>query len=227
MGKRGPSKGSIYSNKRRLLNFRPASATARLRSAPTREDSNGSEVHSSSDSDDSDFELEEENIFADLAIDTLLEELSLDHQKQVAISIYFSQRARGERKMAALSSAAQVVQASEKTVRAWREDFVSNGGKFTEDGRGHWRRSSFLDDEDLLMEARKFVMNNSVKRGERNMTALDFRNFCNKEILPKLPKSDFRRKEISLSTAKRWLHQMGYAPNHFNKVQFTVVLRNP
>ena len=101
---------------------------------------------------------------------------------------------------------------NEKTVRPYRKEFFANKGKFKETRQGKYRRNCLLKDENLRLEAAIWVREHACKKGEANMTAKAFCQWVNEELLPlhnlppNLPQS------ISVRTATRWLHQLGYHP---------------
>lgn len=117
----------------------------------------------------------------------------------------------------AVVEAASFVGVNEKTVRSYRREFFSNKGKFKETKRGHYTRNSHLQNEDLKLDAAMWVRENAHKKGAANMTASSFCQWVNDMLLeqhdipPDLPH------RISVSTATRWLHQLGFRPQSHKK----------
>ena len=74
-----------------------------------------------------------------------------------------------------------------------------------------------LSDEDLRESTAKFVRNNAFKKGKPNMTALDFCDFVNSTLLPGHHLPPYFPRSISLRTAVRWLHRLGFKPMSHKK----------
>lgn len=94
-------------------------------------------------------------------------------------------------------------------MRVCAKEFQDNNYSFKE---GKYERLLVLNDEGLRERACEFVRANAFKKGEPNMTSLSFLEFVNNTLLPShhLP-PNFPR-SISLRTAIRWLHQLGFKP---------------
>ena len=67
-------------------------------------------------------------------------------------------------------------------------------------------------DEGLRERASEFVRENAFKKGEPNMTSVSFLTFVNNELLPSHHLSPHFPRMISLRTAIRWLHNLGFKP---------------
>ena len=74
------------------------------------------------------------------------------------------------------------------------------------------KKGCLVKDENLCLEAAMWVRENACKKGEENMTTKSFCQWVNDQLLPShsLPPNLLR--QISLRTATRWLHQLGYRP---------------
>ena len=114
--------------------------------------------------------------------------------------------------MGAAQEAASITGFNEKTVKLYHKEFFENEGHFKETRQGKYRRNCLLKDENLRLEAAMGVREHACKKGEANMTAKSFSQWVNEELLPlhnlpaNLPQS------ISVRTATRWLHPLGYFP---------------
>ena len=102
---------------------------------------------------------------------------------------------------------------SDKTVRLWRKEFMCNDGEFSEDGRGKHVRYQVVFDEDYRDKALDWVRSHSSVKGKPNMVASDFSEWIKNNLLPivrerhpNIPGS------ISVRTAQRWLHKLGFDP---------------
>ena len=92
---------------------------------------------------------------------------------------------------------------------------MENKFSFKETRQGKYERMCILNDEGLRERASEFVRENAFKKGEPNMTFVMFLELVNERLLhhlsPNLPRS------ISLRTAIRWLHDLGFKPMSHKK----------
>ena len=78
----------------------------------------------------------------------------------------------------------EVLHKNEHTIRRWVDDFVSNGGEFSESQQGHYvRNNTLMSNEELCERARDYVRENAAPRGRSNLTAGAFcqwvtMNYC-------------------------------------------------
>ena len=99
---------------------------------------------------------------------------------------------------------------SDRTVRSWRKIFLSNHRCF-EERRGKYTRYDALDDEEYKDMALEWVRSNAYVKGKPNMTAADFCAWFNSDLLPKvLNNHPSAPSNISIRTARRWLHKLGF-----------------
>lgn len=111
---------------------------------------------------------------------------------------------------AAVLEAAWITGFNEKNIRYYRKEFMVNKGKFKEEKRGKHKRVCLFNDEDLLLQASMWVIENVVSKGGPNMTARAFCQWVNDTILPSRNFPPFFPRSISVITATRWLHHLGY-----------------
>ena len=97
-------------------------------------------------------------------------------------------------------------------MRLYRKVFFENEGQFKETRQGKYRRNCLLKDENLRLEAAIWVREHACKKGEANMTAKLFCQWVNEELLPSHNLPPNLPRSISVRTATRWLHQLGYRP---------------
>ena len=76
-------------------------------------------------------------------------------------------------KTCAAEEVAKYLGISDRTVWAWRKDFLSNHRPFKE-RRGKYAQYDALDDEEYRDMALEWVHNNAYVKGKRNMTVEDF-----------------------------------------------------
>ena len=112
----------------------------------------------------------------------------------------------------AVREAASFVGFNEKTVRKYRKEYFACCGHFPEEKRGKYKRDCLITNEDIKLKAAMWVRENSYKKGATNMTAASFCSWVNDTLLLQhdLPANLPRR--ISLRTATRWLHHLGFRP---------------
>ena len=102
------------------------------------------------------------------------------------------------------------------STRRWCETtgmiFFANEGQFTFRQQGKDEHHCVYHDEGLNHRAVKWVREHAFVKGKPNMTAQSFCDWVNNNLLlschlpPHFPRS------ISLKTAIRWLHHLGFKP---------------
>ena len=106
---------------------------------------------------------------------------------------------------------------NEKTVRLWQKDFI-NKGEFSESERGKYAPYIVLDDDGYRDKALAWVQANTYSKGTPSMTAKQFCKWVNDHLLPDVilyhPQVP---QKISIHTATRWLHQIGFQPSPTHK----------
>ena len=137
----------------------------------------------------------------------------IDKQK-VAMMLYDNYVERmGLQKTEAAKGVGLFLGVSDKTVRLWRKEFLCNDGEFLEDSRGKHARYQVMFDEEYRDKALEWVRSHCSVKGKPNMVASDFSEWTNSNLLPivrehhsNIPGS------ISVRTARRWLHKLGFDP---------------
>ena len=105
----------------------------------------------------------------------------------------------------------KVLDKSERTIRRWVDDFVSNGGEFSDSRQGHYIRiNTLMTNEDLCERARVYVRENAAQRGRPNLTASSFCHWVNNELLPNSVLEPGYPHRVSVETARKWLHELGF-----------------
>jgi hypothetical protein len=164
-----------------------------------------SEEEPEHDDDSSHEEFAPQELFNDWMLS-----LRLDQRKMLSVILMetFKSRIKMNAKDAA-TEAGSVVGFNEKTVRRYRNDFFENKGEFTIQQQGKYERHCVYHDEALNHKAAEWVREHAFVKGEPNMTSQSFCDWVNKDLLPSSP--HFPR-SISLRTAVRWLHHLGFKP---------------
>lgn len=105
----------------------------------------------------------------------------------------------------------------ERTVRSYRKEFFDNKFKFKESRQGKQERLLVLSDENLRARAMEWVHEHAFRKGKPNMTAADFCEFVNSTLLPSHCLPPYFPRSISVRTAIRWLHHLGFRPMSHKK----------
>lgn len=140
---------------------------------------------------------------------------SLDKWNGKMLSTYLCflmQRLCPQKKVSAIyATIADLLSSSERTVRAWKHQFVTNGGTFPEAAETRGRKhAAFRDDEELCRRARQWVREHSHVKGQPNMRIPDFCNWVNSDLLPSVHLVPGFPRQISQSTARTWLEELGF-----------------
>lgn len=107
---------------------------------------------------------------------------------------------------------------NEKTVRRWRYDWISNQGSFSDSTKGKYERYVVIDDEEYRDKAVKWIRENVSVKGKPNMTAVTFCSWLESDLLPLVKEHHpDAPSKVSLPTATRWLHKLGFNPSSTKK----------
>ena len=111
----------------------------------------------------------------------------------------------------AAEMAAEMIKKSDRTVRQWRSDLVNNDGIMPCTKQGKYIRTGVLwQNEELNKKASDYVRANQNIKGKPNMTVTEFCKWINNDLLPNSTLEPGYPRNISLETARRWLHQLGF-----------------
>lgn len=178
---------------------------------PESSDSENERPGTDSDVDDEDFDPQ-------VAFDNWIVSLRLSDRKMLSVLLMETLQKRFNIKAtAAALEAAWITGFNEKTVRYYRKDFMDNKGHFKEEKRGKHKRVCLFNDEDLRLRASMWVRENAVNKSGPNMTARDFCQWVNETLLPSSSLPPFFPRSITVITATRWLHRLGYRPKSHKK----------
>ena len=155
---------------------------------------------------------------AQQVIDEWVVSLSALDRKMLAVGLMLNYgRRQMMNVMDSAKEAASFTELNEKTVRKYKKTFFENKGKFEETKQGKYRRKCLINDESLRLEASMFVRENSYKKGAANLTAKSFCEWVNSDLLPNNPLAANLPRNISVSTATRWLHRLGFRQRSHKK----------
>ena len=171
--------------------------------------------HGSSESEE---EAEFDDARAQEIFDNWILSLRLDQRQMLAVILMESFKNRqGMKVKDAAQEAGSIVGFNEKTVRKHRNNFFDNKGYLSESRRGKYDRHCIYHDEDMNQKAREWVRVNALKKGAANITATAFCEYVNNHLLPSSHLPPFFPQSVSLRTAIRWLHHLGFKPKSHQK----------
>ena len=106
---------------------------------------------------------------------------------------------------------------NERTTREWKYDFIYNGGHFSDTQQGKYQREGIIWlNEELKEAATDFVRKHAVMKGRPNLTSHSFCSWVN-QSLPNSILDPGYPISISIETARKWLHEMGFKVIDNNK----------
>ena len=106
---------------------------------------------------------------------------------------------------------ASMIGKTERTVRDWKYSFIANDCSFPESQQGKYRRQGILwQNEELNDAASNYVRANAVVKGKPNMTAITFCLWVNESLLPNGILEPGYPRRVSVQTARKWLHELGF-----------------
>ena len=108
----------------------------------------------------------------------------------------------------AATEAGSVVGFNEKTVRRYHNDFFENQGDFSVQLQGKYERHCVHHDEALNRKVGSRTR--FCSGGGPNMTAQSFCDLVNNSLLPSSHLQPHFPRSISVRTAIRWLHHLGF-----------------
>ena len=98
----------------------------------------------------------------------------------------------------------------DRTVRQWMANFRENGC-IPDSKQGRYQRTGILwSNEDLNKEAYQYVRENTNVKGRPNLTKHTFCRWVNEELLPNAVLEPGFPRHVSVETARKWLHEMGF-----------------
>ena len=74
-----------------------------------------------------------------------------------------------------------------------------------------------MSNEELCERARVYVRENAAPRGRPNLTARAFCQWVDNELLPNYTLDPGYPRRVSLETARKWLHDLGFDVLHMLK----------
>ena len=138
--------------------------------------------------------------------------LSRDNLQSLAMTLHYALVViNGAKQTSAANQIADIIGKNERTVRGWKHSFFHNDGTFPDSQQGKYQRQGVLWQNEQLNEiASLFVRDNAVVKGKPNLNAISFCRWVNESILPNSCLDPGYPREISVQTARLWLHELGF-----------------
>ncbi len=109
---------------------------------------------------------------------------------------------------------------SDRTIRQWKADFLQHGS-IPDNKQGKYQRSGVLwSSEDINKKATKYIRENANVKGRPNLTTSSFCRWINNDLLPNVSLPPGYPRRVSIETARRWLHELGFVILSGNKGMF-------
>ena len=110
---------------------------------------------------------------ADAPVQSWLDNLPRDDLQHMALLLYGRlPTIFGLSKTDTAAVVGEVLHKNECTIRGWVDDFMSNGGEFSESQQGHYvRNNTLMSNKELCERAREYVRKNAAPRGRPNLTS--------------------------------------------------------
>ncbi len=100
---------------------------------------------------------------------------------------------------------------SVNAIITWQDAFFENGGTVVDHKQGHYQRSGVLwNCESLSRKATQHIRENASVKGSSNLTSHSFCEWVNEELLPNETLEPGFPRKISVETARKWMHEMGF-----------------
>ena len=158
--------------------------------------------------------------------------VTLTREDRMLLSLVVFQAFRSQLQCGVVKAAemtSSMTKVNERTIRGWRKDFIENGGKFSCFERdksmhdsivtcvafmllfvGKYKRKSVIYDENCRHEASRWARQNSMTKGQPNITVSDFCRLVNCEMLPDMSLPAGFPRKIGLETARKFSLDLGF-----------------
>lgn len=154
--------------------------------------------------------LDEDHIAESFCEDYVLQ---LDNDQRIGLGVFLSFQLVKYFKLGstrAAEIAGMMIGRSDKSIRSWKSRFIETG-EIPDCKQGKYQRSGILwSNESLNKKAIKYIrLNNNVK-GKPNLTVHSFCEYINEDLLQNETLEPGFPRRISVETARKWLHQLGF-----------------
>ena len=169
-----------------------------------------------SDRSDATFDPDQEpTCSTDAILEQFVEDwlLTLDRDNIISLSLFLTYNLKSLLNFSttkAADYAGIMLGKSDRTIRQWHADFHENGS-IPDSKQGRYQRTGILwSCEDLNKKAYQYVRENANVKGRPNLTKYSFCRWVNEDLLPnEILEPGFPRC-ISVETARKWLHELGF-----------------
>ena len=149
-------------------------------------------------------------------IETFCEEwvVQLSRDDRFALGVflqYHLSQTVGKNETEAAELAGLMIGRSDRTIRDWKAQFYENEGKIPGSKQGQYQRSGVLwHSESLNKKVRRYVQEKAFVKGSANLTTFSFCQWVNEQLLVNETLEPGYPRAISVETARRWLHELGF-----------------
>lgn len=154
--------------------------------------------------------------------------LSLDRDDTISLGLFLSYHLINTLnifKTKAAEFASMMLGKSDRTIRQWKADFLQHGS-IPDNKQGKYQRSGVLwSSEDLNKKATKYIRENANVKGRPNLTTSSFCRWINNDLLPNVSLPPGYPRRVSIETARRWLHELGFVILSGNKGMFLMATK--
>ena len=169
-----------------------------------------------SDRSDATFDCEQEATSSSQAVlEQFVEDwvMTLDRENTISLALFLTYNLVNLLNLSFTNAAEYIgimIGKSERTVRQWHADFRENGA-ILDSKQGRYQRSGILwSSEQLNKKVSEYVRQNANVKGKPNLTTHSLCCWINEELLQnEILEPGFPR-HISVETARKWLHQLGF-----------------
>jgi len=174
-------------------------------------------LDTSNDCVDPDFDLEssmksESSYIVDKFCEEWLAQLSREDVVSLGLFLSFQLQSLLETtKTRATEYAAILIGKSMNTVFAWQDSFYENEGSLVDHQQGRYQRSGVLwSNENLNSKAAKYIREKAAVKGTSNLTCIAFCEWVNEDLLPNESLEPGFPRRVSVETARKWMHHLGF-----------------
>jgi transposase len=137
-----------------------------------------------------------------------VKDIDWEHKRLFAVHCYYFLKNLGV--AAYLQRAAEMTGVSDSFIRKWRDKFKAQGEISVYTKWGHNSKYiTLFDYEDKMLQAKKWIREVSNQKGVKAMTVEMFAKYCT-DLMSDIVVNSKSNKEVSVETARRWLHQLGF-----------------
>ena len=143
-------------------------------------------------------------------LDNWVQDIGREDNMMLTLLLYETfQKEFGLGKLEAAVKVSRIVHHHERSIRRWR-DSSRQHGDIPSLKVGQYERQTLADDEEVRRKATAWAREHSNVKGQPNMTIQDFCQYLNNDLLPSLSFLRGLPNKVSLETARKFLHNLGF-----------------